>query len=354
MAEVKKVLKALLVLLIVLVAAVAGLIGYLSLAEYRPEAVEPLEVTQAARHENVRVGERLDVLTFNTGYAGLGRNQDFFMDGGQMVRPDSRKDVEQNLGGILSALSQKPADVYMLQEVDFNSYRSYYLNEGEYYRHGLSMNMAKAYNYKCEFVPFPWPPIRKVESGLVTFTSLNVTDATRESLPVPFQWPVRVANLKRCLLIERVPVEGTDKELVLINLHLEAYDDGEGKQAQTKQLMEILAAEYRNGNYVIAGGDFNQTFEEADVYPVLDETYWRPGKLYVSELPKGFSYVYDASSPTCRLLNKPYDGNRDEAQLFVIDGFIVSDNLKVNHVETIDLNFACSDHNPVFLQVTPQ
>ena len=45
MAEVKKVLKALLVLLIVLVAAVAGLIGYLSLAEYRPEAVEPLEVT---------------------------------------------------------------------------------------------------------------------------------------------------------------------------------------------------------------------------------------------------------------------------------------------------------------------
>ena len=180
-----------------------------------------------------------------------------------------------------------------------------------------------------------------------------MTQATRESLPVPFSWPVRVANLKRCLLIERVPVEGTDKELVLINLHLEAYDDGEGKLAQTKQLMDILAAEYRNGNYVIAGGDFNQVFEGADVYPLLDTSHWQPGRLANSELPRGFSYVYDASRPTCRLLNKPYDGNRAATQLYVIDGFIVSDNLKVNLVETLDLNFASSDHNPVHLQVTP-
>ena len=40
-------------------------------------------------------------------------------------------------------------------------------------------------------------------------------------------------NLKRCLLIERLPIENSDKELVLINLHLEAYDEGEGKAKQT-------------------------------------------------------------------------------------------------------------------------
>ena len=181
-----------------------------------------------------------------------------------------------------------------------------------------------------------------------------MTQATRESLPVPFTWPMRVANLKRCLLVERVPVEGTEKELVIINLHLEAYDDGEGKRAQTEQLMQIIAAEYRNGNYVIAGGDFNQTFEGADTFPVLDESTWQPGKLYNSELPAGFSYVFDASKPTCRLLDKPYDGDRENAQLYVIDGFIVSDNLKVNLIQTVDLNFQYSDHNPVLLQVTPQ
>ena len=48
-------------------------------------------------------------------------------------------------------------------------------------------------------------------------------------LPCPFSWPTRIANLKRCLLVERIPIADSDKELVLVNLHLEAYDDGEGK-----------------------------------------------------------------------------------------------------------------------------
>ena len=349
-----RIIKVFLGLLLLVVLAAGGLLGYLSLTEYRPDDIEPLEVVQAARKDNVRVGERLDVLSFNTGYCGLGREQDFFMDGGSMVRPRSEEDVRANLNGILSELVRQNVDIYLLQEVDFDSWRSYYTNQADTYRHGLSLNMACAYNFKCEFVPFPWPPLGKVESGLVTFTGLNVTEATRESLPVPFSWPVSMANLKRCLLIERVPVEGTDRELVIINLHLEAYDDGEGKRAQTEQLMQILAAEYRNGNYVIAGGDFNQTFEGAASYPLLDESFWQPSKVYVSDLPNGFSFVYDDATPTCRLLNKPYDGERKNAQFYVIDGFIVSDNLKVNLIETVDLNFQYSDHNPVLLQVTPQ
>lgn len=347
--------KGLLIVSAVLLLAVVGLVGYLSATEFLPDDVEAVPVTAAARSANVHVGQPLKILTMNTGYGGLGRDQDFFMDGGKMVRPDRREDVEKNVSGILSALLLQKADVYLLQEVDFNSHRSYNINQAERYRHGLSMNMARANNFKCAFVPFPWPPIGKVDSGLATYTNLNVTQATRESLPVPFTWPVRMANLKRCLLIERVPVEGTDKELVLINLHLEAYDDGEGKAAQTRQLMEIIAAEYRNGNYVIAGGDFNQTFEGAEeAYPLLEGSQWQPGRLSNSDLPNGARFVFDASTPTCRLLNKPYDGNRANAQLYVIDGFIVTDNLRVGRVETVDLNFMCSDHNAVLLEVTPR
>ncbi|MDY2656682.1 MAG: endonuclease, partial [Candidatus Limiplasma sp.] len=188
-----KIIKALLLILAVVVLAAGGLVGYLTLTEYRPDDIEQLEVTQAARSDNVRVGERLDVLTFNTGYCGLGRDQDFFMDGGTMVRPENEQIVHDNMNGILSELARQDADIYLLQEVDFDSYRSYYVNQADTYRHGLSLNMAVAYNYKCDFVPFPWPPLGKVESGLVTFTDLNVTQATRESLPVPFTWPMRVA-----------------------------------------------------------------------------------------------------------------------------------------------------------------
>ena len=92
-----KIIKALLLVLGVLVLAAGGLVGYLTLTEYRPDDIEQLEVTQAARSDNVRVGERLDVLSFNTGYCGLGRDQDFFMDGGTMVRPASEQIVRDNM-----------------------------------------------------------------------------------------------------------------------------------------------------------------------------------------------------------------------------------------------------------------
>jgi len=311
-----------------------------------------LEVTGAQSERKVRQGETISVLTMNVGYGGLGADQDFFMDGGAMTRPGSKEIVEENIRGVLSGLNLRDADIYLLQEVDRDSYRSYWVDQGELFRRGLGYNMAFAYNYNCEFVPFPWPPLGKVKSGLATYTAFDVIEATRESLPVPFAWPVRAANLKRCLLVERIPVEGTEKELVVINLHLEAYDDGEGKIAQTKQLMQLLKAEYAKGNYVIAGGDFNQVFEHAkDAYPLLDDGYWQPGQLLDSELPSGFRYAFDASVPTCRLLNEPYSGVRSQTQLYVIDGFIVSGNLHISLVETVDLNFAHSDHHPVYLQV---
>jgi endonuclease/exonuclease/phosphatase family metal-dependent hydrolase len=335
-----------------LLLAAGALVAYLSLTEYMPADTETLTVTPAAVQEQPGVGSLLTVVSFNTGYAGLDRTQDFIMDGGKGVRPASEGIVKDNMSRMLGVLSRQNAQIVLLQEVDEDSARSFHVNQKEYYRRGLAMNAAMAYNYKCEFVPFPWPPFGKVASGLVTLTALDVAKAERISLPVPFEWPVRTANLKRCLLVERVPVKDTDKELVIINLHLEAYDDGEGKAAQTRQLIELMEAEVNKGNYVIAGGDFNQTFPEAPAMPAVEPDGWQPGLL--TALPEGLSYVFDAETPTCRSLSKPYSGDRTATQFYVIDGFILSENLKVNHIETIDLNFQNSDHNPVLLQVTLQ
>lgn len=103
-------------------------------------------------------------------------------------------------------------------------------------------------------------PPTPVNSGLLTTTVYDIDSAERISLPCPFNWPVSTANLKRCLLVSYLPISGTSSKLVIVNLHLEAYDDGEGKIAQTKQLREFIQSEYEKGNYVIAGGDFNQIF----------------------------------------------------------------------------------------------
>ena len=346
----KKVLKILLILLIIVVVAFVGLLGMLTITEYRPADTESLEVRTLGDPDIVPPGQ-LTVLSWNIGYAGLGKNEDFFMDGGSTARPKNADVVNGYLEGIRAAVAAEEPDFVLFQEVDSNSSRTHSIDETVALQEWCS---AYAMNYSCPFVPVPFPPMGKVHSGLLTTTDYMITEADRIALPCPFSWPLRTANLKRCLLVSRLPVAGSDKQLVLVNLHLEAYDDGEGKLAQTTQLMDFLKAEYDKGNYVIAGGDFNQTFPGGlDYYPVVRGDFWAPGTLEGSMLPEGFGYAYDLTVPSCRLLNQPYNpADTENTQYYVIDGFIVSPNIVVHRVETLNLGFENSDHNPVSLTFT--
>lgn len=349
MSKTKKVRKGAGFVLLFLAGILLLVLIWLTIREYRPEAEEALAVPSGT--ETPAPGSSLEILTFNTGYAGLDKTQDFFMDGGSQVQPDSRQEVEENLQGIAGILKEHPADVYFLQEVDLDSKRSYRIDQQAYYQENLDLPGVFACNFKCDFIPYPLPPIGKVESGILTMTDLAVSSASRISLPESFSWPVKTCNLKRCMLETRIPLTGTDRELVLINFHLEAYDSGEGKIRQSQMLAEKLQKEYEAGNYVIAGGDFNQTFEGIDKYPLKDTDNWAPGVIGEDSLPEHFSFAVDDSYPTCRLLNEPYSGSFDTAQVYVLDGFLVSDNIKVNQVSVINTDFAYTDHQPVRLEV---
>lgn len=350
----KKVFKWIGILLGCILLLAVGLVGYLTATDYKPEAVSDVMCSISEQAEPVDVSQPFTILTWNTGYGGLGKDSDFFMDGGKMVNPPSQEAVEENIQGIRDYLAETPANAYFLQEVDLDSSRSGNIDQYAYYSETLPASSAFAYNYKCNFVPFPLPPIGKVQSGIATFSdNLVRTVPQRISLPSPFSWPVSTANLKRCLLVTRLPIEGSDQEVVLVNLHLEAYDDGAGKRQQTEMLLNLLEQEYEKGNYVIAGGDFNQTFPGMlEAFPMQDTEFWTPGVLDSADLPDGWQYVCDGSAATCRLLNKPYEqGNQ---QLYVIDGFLLSPNVQVSAVETIDLDFQHTDHNPVRLTVSFQ
>jgi len=345
--------RVLITLIVIVVIAAVALILWLWIAEYRPADVETVSATSGVKHDLVEIGTTYHVVTFNIGYGGLDRDRNFFMDGGQEVMPESQAEVEDNLSGILSALFSQQADLVLLQEVDVNSKRSYHIDEAEYFRAGLSMGKAFTYNFKVPFVPYPIPFIGKVESGLLSLSNLKVEEAQRISLPNVHGWPVRLANLKRALLVEYLPIDGSDQYLVLVNLHLEAYTTGEAREKQLDTLFSLLKDEYKKGNYVIAGGDFNANFPGAeDWYPLEDDTVWKPGNLRFDDLPTGFTYAFDLSVPTCRSLDKAYDGNRDDHTLYAIDGYIVSDNIKINGTQTIDLNFQYSDHQPVVMDFT--
>lgn len=327
----------------------ALLVAYLTITEYHPKDRQAAEQLSMGNGNAISADKQLTIYTWNIGYAGLDASADFSLDGGSSVNP-APEDVKQNLSAIKAFIASQPADAWLLQEVDVHSARTGYINELEAIAEAYPCSYALAYNYKCSFVPIPLPPIGKVESGIATLTSGSLTDTPeRISLPCPFSWPVSIANLKRCLLVTRLAVEGSSKEVVLLNLHLEAYDDGTGKIAQTKLLMEILQQEYEKGNYVIAGGDFNQTFPGVlDSYPVVGDV-WTPIVLEEGALPEGFHYAFDGDSPSCRLLNHPLS---EDSQVYVLDGFIVSPNVQVDQLETLELGFANSDHNPVKLQLT--
>lgn len=346
----KKVLLILGILLGVILLAFIGLVIFLTVTEYKPAPSQSAEYVQT-QDDAPKASTELTVYSWNIGYGGLGAESDFFMDGGKMVNPPSQEVMENNLAEIHEFICATPADAWLLQEIDLNCSRTYYTNELENLADVYGGSYAFAYNYNCPFVPIPLPPLGKMESGIATLTRLAMDeDAQRIALPCPFSWPVRCANLKRCLLVTRLPIEGSDKEVVLVNLHLEAYDNGEGKIAQTNQLIDVLQTEYEKGNYVIAGGDFNQAFPGSlEQFPVADSSKWTPGVLDTDLLPEGWQLAFDTETATCRLLDSPY---HESSQKYVIDGFIVSPNVQISLIETVDLDFEHADHNPVKLRVT--
>jgi len=184
-------------------------------------------------------------------------------------------------------------------------------------------------------------------------------------LPGEFSWPIRLANLKRCLVVTRLPIRDSEHELVIINLHLSAYDDGAMRLQEMAALQAIMLEEYELGNYVVAGGDFNQTFpgaysvtlddENKPVYEydfeLKDPSYWQAFGMDGTWFGEhGFQIGAEIGfpHPTCRLLHQAYDtDNPEHNQYYYIDGFIVSANVQILTLNVIDADFQYSDHNPV-------
>ena len=61
--------------------------------------------------------------------------------------------------------------------------------------------------------------------------------------------------------------------------------------------------------------------------------------------------LMDDRLPSCRSLDRVYDKEDPSFQYYIIDGYLVSDNLTVENLETVDLGFENSDHNPVRLRL---
>lgn len=345
-----KLIRTLLYLILVLVGAFLLFLLFATIDDYRPKEV----IAQAVECEKDILSDSLQVklLIWNIGYAGLDASMDFFYDGGSSMRP-SREGVKRNMEGILASLSPyRGYDFILLQEVDQDSKRSYHTNEyGEIQDQftGYFSNFGK--NYDVGFVPIPLKePMGKVKSGLMTLSLHCPHQVERHSFPGNYSWPMKLFMLDRCFLVNRYHLDN-QKDLLIINTHNSAYDDGSLRAQQMDFLRSFLLSESEKGNYIIVGGDWNQT--PYGIEPALPSHQFDTENLSYMDKDypaPGWTWAHGPDIPTNRRVAVPYE--RGSSLTTIIDCYLLSPNIRLEHVETIDLDFQYSDHQPVILQAS--
>lgn len=318
------------------------------ITDYRPEEINKLEIN-SNKEEIVKLNNIMSITTFNMGFGGLDKNQDFFMDGGKMSRSYSKEKTYENIDGVGNYLKNKDSDFYFVQEIDEKSTRTYYIDERERINEKLEKySNSYAYNYKVLWVPVP---VRKphgyVRAGLSSYSKYNINKATRYQLPGKEHFERQLFLLDRCFIESRLKVEDSDKELVLINAHLSAYDKGGViRKQQLSYLKKHIQNEYDKGNYVLVGGDWNHKLSKTNFKSEVENKWMQ--EMPSAFKPDTFKWAVDNLTPTVRSLDSPYK----EGYNFVetIDGFLVSNNIEVLDVKGDNLGFEYSDHNPVTMK----
>lgn len=330
--------------------------------DYQPTEVELLTPHQSSPLVQVEQ-EELDLVIWNLGFGGLGKESEFFFDasgsqyfsGGKMVHATESM-VKKNNQGIIDFVSQTDADFFLLQEVDKESKRSYYFDQfAALAKTRPAYDAHFATNYKVGRVPIPimepWHVYGKTYSGLATLSRFKSSQVDRVQLPGRFEWPTRIFQLDRCIAIHRYPTQYKG-DLVVMNIHHSAYDEGGVlKKQQMAFLKDLLIAEYAKGNYVIVGGDWNQCppdFNFDHFMPGQTEGYSQIN-IPKDYLPEDWTWAYDPHTPTNRKTHSPYHHGRTFVAL--IDFFLVSPNVEVLEVKGVDQAFDFSDHQPVRMRV---
>ena len=327
-----------------------SVIGIGVATDYQPEPVSELIVS--SHLPDTLPDSVFTFLSWNIGYCGLGKEMDFFYDGGEMIHP-KKQQVEKYTKQVLDFLqSQTTTDFFLLQEVDKNSKRTQKQNQKKLIENRLNSNSSFGYNYKVKFVPIPlFNPLGRVEMGQINMSKVRPVSSQRHSFYAAYSWPKRLFMLDRCFVVSRFLLKN-QKELVVVNTHNSAYDSaGKLREQEMPVIRDFMVEEYKKGNYVVAGGDWNQNPESYD--PDSLKTHFVPmgiEKLDFSVFPPDWNLVFDKNLPTNRSLDFPL--TKEKTKVTVIDFFILSPNIQAEEICVIKQNFEFSDHEPVFLKVS--
>jgi len=294
----------------------------------------------------------LSLVTWNLGYAGLGADADFRMDGGESILPSSRQRVAENLSAIIEYLSTRTSDLILLQEVAGPSLLT----------RGVDVNAALAalfHNWQVAFVPGTTSrsPLGALNVKVGNFSATSIDKAMISALDLPGHDTFALGLLHRryrAVVVRLPPGTVGPREWVIFNVHLSAFDpDAQLRRLQLRVIVDEAERHYRAGRQVVIGGDWNMRLAPTSFPHRTEDRYlsWL-ADLPPEEIPQGWQVAVDPATATVRTLHLPYIAGRNYTT--IIDGFICSPNVEVVSITGQNLGFSHSDHNPVCLVVTPR
>lgn len=209
--------------------------------------------------------DTFSVMTYNIGYlSGMTNNRAVF------------RDVElyqTNLHRATQLVNDYRPDIIALQEIDFDSNRSYGINQMDSLAVACDYgNASLAVNWDKRYVPFPaWPfstHFADILSGQAIMSHGEILEAQRIVLPKPLSKNLlyNAFYIDRLIQIAKVKLNGN--YLYVLNVHLEAFDTPT-REVQAK-IVRSYYEKFASDNPVLLIGDFNA--EPQDFKTTNDKT----------------------------------------------------------------------------------
>ena len=232
------------------------------------------------------------IITYNIGYlSGMTNNK-------AVAKP---KDLfDENLEKVKKELGLLNADIIAFQEIDYASSRSHKVNQQNEIA-ALGYNyLAQAINWDETYVPFPyWPPsmhFGRMLSGQSILSKYPLRDHQRIVLERVKSNPFYRDALYLDRLAQVVTVTIENKDLIIINVHLEAYD----KPTRERQLDVVidLFNKYKNDYPTILLGDFNSDIEYEN--PVINKLI-TIDEIGNAAFDSNYDFTYSSANPFKRI-----------------------------------------------------
>jgi len=280
----------------------------------------------------------------------MGAEADISFEGGKHFIPSSNISVKKNIVGIQKTLEQIKADVYLLQELSTGSILNHWHNLRKAVQDTLpNHSSSRVSNFSLPL----FFNVLKNEHGMGTFVKNTFEIIKKQTRP--FMVSEYYYKIIPRLDFALTTIVRTDdgKQIAFVNTHLSSFDvGGIMRMTQFLDLMSYVKQLAKEGYAVIIGADWNMYSGKFNFIKREDEERY---KTYTHNFPinlieNGWTAHFSENVHTLRAANRPYV--KGKSTTGTVDGFICSPGITVETMETLDLDFEHSDHNPVAITVS--